>query len=277
MVSRRLLRRLALDCASFFWYIKSMEYIQSIILGVIEGITEFLPISSTGHLILSYKLLNIQESEFIKSFIIIIQLGAILSVLLLYWRKFLVEMEVLKRVVIASIPTGIIGFIAYSFVKQYMLGNANIVAWSLIIGGILIIIFEKKYKGINGSITELKDIPLKHAFILGIAQSLCVIPGVSRSASTIISGRLLNLSKKVIVEFSFLLAVPVMFFATLLDISKTSFSDSEWGILAMGFLVSFISAILGIKLLLNYIKEKPFTVFGVYRIILGLIFLLFVI
>lgn len=247
--------------------------LQNLILGIVEGITEFLPISSTGHLILGYKLLQIPESDFIKSYVIIIQLGAILSVLFLYWKQFLQEIDVLKRIIIAFIPTGIIGLSVYKLAKQYFLGNQILVAWSLIIGGILIILFEKKYGAIDGNTTEIKQMTYKQSFLIGVFQSLCVIPGVSRSASTIIGGRLLGLSKKTIVEFSFLLAVPIMISATGLDIMNTTFTATQINDLIIGFVISFVSAIIGIKFFLEAIKKHSFFIFGVYRIVLGLLFL----
>ena len=252
-----------------------INFIKILILGIVEGITEFLPVSSTGHLILGYKILGIPESDFIKSFVIIIQLGAILSVLFLYWKEFFCDKETLKKIAIAFFPTGLVGICIYKIAKHYFLGNQMLVAFSLIIGGILILIFESKYKNQDGEIKEISQMTYKQAFLVGVFQSLCVIPGVSRSASTIIGGRLLGLSKKTIVEFSFLLAVPIMFAATGLDILNTNFDANQIQILALGFITAFISALAGIKFFLEFIKKQSFSFFGIYRIILGLAFILY--
>jgi undecaprenyl-diphosphatase len=251
-----------------------ITFIQTLILGIIEGITEFLPISSTGHLILTYKLLGIPESDFIKSFIIIIQLGAILSVLVLYYKKLFLEKDVLRKVAIAFLPTGLIGLAIYKIAKHYFLGNQMLVAWSLIIGGVLIILFENKYGKNESGVDEIAKMTDKQAFLTGVFQSLCVIPGVSRSASTIVGGRLLGLSKKTIVEFSFLLAIPIMISATVLDIMNRTFDVAQINTIVIGFIIAFISAIIGIRFFLETIKKHSFFVFGVYRIILGLAFLL---
>jgi len=256
-----------------------MTFLQSIILGIVEGITEFLPISSTGHLIATSKLLGIIDSEFLKSFEIFIQLGAILAVVVFYRRTIfdLKKINVWKKVLAAFIPTGILGFILYKLVKQYLLGNIIAVVYSLVIGGIILIVFEmwqtKRGKVVYHSI---EAVPYLTAVIVGVAQVIALIPGVSRSGTTIVAGRLLKLSKQTIVDFSFLLAIPVMVAASALDLFKsrdTLFNDShELALLGVGFIVSFFVALGVIKWLLSYIQKHSFIAFGMYRILVGLIF-----
>lgn len=259
-----------------------MTYLYSIILGIVEGITEFLPISSTGHLILTSKLLSIPDSEFLKSFEIFIQLGAILAVVYYYRRTICSDFIVWKKVIAAFIPTAVFGFILYKIVKHLLLGNALIVAYALIIGGIILIIFEiyqkKKTSGLDKEITQydsIREVPYMTAIYIGIAQVLAVIPGVSRSATTIIAGQSLSLSRKAVIEFSFLLAIPTMLAATSLDMiqSGRSFSGQEFIFLALGFIIAFFTALAVIKWLLLYVRDHSFIVFGIYRIIIGLIVL----
>jgi len=256
-----------------------MTIVESIILGIIEGITEFLPVSSTGHLILAADLLHISESSFVTSFEIIIQLGAILAVVFLYW-KTLIQIENIKKLIVAFIPTGIIGLTVYKMIKQYLLGNEYVVVAALFVGGIVLIIFElfhKESAGVSEAPDGIRDVSYKQALGIGLFQSLAVVPGVSRSAATIIGGLLLGLKRKTTVEFSFLLAVPTMCAATGLDLLKNAshFSRSEADVLAVGFIVSFIVALLSIKFLLVYIQKHNFIPFGIYRILLALIFWLF--
>lgn len=252
-----------------------MDILQSIIIGIVEGITEFLPISSTAHMVLASKLLNIQQTDFVKSFEIIIQFGAICSVLVLYWKRFLLDFESLKRVLAAFVPTAILGFILYKFIKEYLISNQTIIIWSLLLGGVFLIIFELFHKEKEEALDDLSAIPFSKCVMIGIFQSLAMFPGVSRSAATIIGGLVLGLKRKTIVEFSFLLAVPTMFAASALDLLKSgaSFSMDQVGILAVGFVVSFIVALLSIEFLLKYIQKHTFIPFGVYRIIVALVFM----
>lgn len=252
-----------------------MDIFQSILLGVVEGITEFLPISSTAHLVLASKVLNIPQTDFVKSFEIIIQFGAILSVVVLYWKRFLRDFESLKRVLAAFIPTAILGFLLYKLIKSYLIANQTIIVWSLLLGGIFLIVFELLHKEKEAALDELSTLPYSKCVMIGLFQSLAMFPGVSRSAATIIGGLLLNLKRQTIVEFSFLLAVPTMLAASVLDLLKSgaAFSADQFGFLAVGFVVSFIVALLSIEFLLRYIKKHSFIPFGVYRIIVALIFL----
>ncbi len=254
-----------------------MDLIYSVIFGIVEGFTEFLPVSSTGHLILTAKILNLQQTNFLKSFEIAIQLGAIAAVVVLYGRRFLKDAEVIKRIITAFIPTAVIGLSAYGFIKNSLLGNDNVVIWSLMIGGIILIIFEVLFGEKDDSLDEIKKISYKQSFFIGVFQSLAIIPGVSRAAATIVGGLLLGLRRKTIVEFSFLLAVPTMLAATSLDLYKNihSFSLDQFTFLAVGFITSFVVAVFAIKFLLKYIKNHNFVIFGIYRILIALTFLLF--
>jgi undecaprenyl-diphosphatase len=253
-----------------------MTLIHAIILGIVEGITEFLPISSTAHLILTAHVLQIADSEFLKSFEIIIQLGAILSVVVLYWSKFW-NWEVLKKLVVAVIPTGVIGLTVYKAIKVYLLGNVTVVLLSLLIGGVALVVFERFNTTADRDEVDFSEISYRKAFLIGLFQSIAVIPGVSRSAATIVGGSFLGVSKRTIVEFSFMLAVPTMLAATGLELVKGRAGlAGHYHMLAVGFVVSFVTAIIAIKSFLGYIKKHDFSAFGWYRIVLALVYFLVV-
>ena len=249
-----------------------MTIIQAIILGIVEGITEFLPISSTGHLILISRLFGISDSNFTKSFEIVIQFGAILAVVVLYWKRLFSSKTTWKKVLTAFLPTAIIGFLLYKILKQYLLSNVAIVLWALFLGGVLLIVFEIWYK--KKTDNQTSEINYKKSFLTGLAQSLAIIPGVSRSGATIIGGLLMGISRQSIVEFSFLLAIPTMAAATGYDLLKSagSFSFDQFYLLVLGFIISFIVAMLSIKWFIGYIKNHSFISFGIYRIIVALVF-----
>lgn len=248
----------------------------ALVLGIVEGFTEFLPISSTAHLILASRLLSLAQSEFMKTFEIAIQSGAILAVVVLYWRTLL-RWAALKRVVAAFIPTGIIGMALYPFVKGVLLENTAVVLFSLAIGGVLLIAFERLFQEKTG-LAAIEDISYGKAIGIGLFQSIAMIPGVSRAGATIIGGMLMGIPRTVIVEFSFLLAVPTMLAATGIDLIKNAgvFSSSELNVLAIGFITSFVTAVASIKFLLQYIRRRSFTSFGIYRILLVVAFLLLI-
>ena len=249
-----------------------MSLLQALILGIVEGITEFLPISSTAHLILASRMLAL-DSEFVKSFEIIIQFGAILSVVVLYWKKFW-HWDVLKKLVVAVIPTGVIGLTVYKAVKGYLLGNLTVVLLSLLIGGIALIVFERFRNGSEADV-DFAEITYRKAFLIGLFQAIAVIPGVSRSAATIVGGSLIGVSKRTIVEFSFMLAVPTMLAATGLELVKGRGAlAGHYDVLAVGFVVSFITAIIAIKSFLGYIKKRDFSAFGWYRVVLAAVYYL---
>ncbi len=254
-----------------------MNLLQAAILGIIEGVTEFLPVSSTGHLILAARALGLSQTEFLKTFEIIIQCGAILSVIVLYWRSLLVNLEVLKRVLVAFFPTAVLGFTFYRIIRHFLMASSQVVLWSMFIGGICIIVFESFHRERDDDLEDLSAIPYRTSFLIGLFQSVAMIPGVSRSAATIVGGLILGLKRKTIVEFSFLLAVPTMLAATGLDLVKNvdQFSVMQVYILSIGFLISFFSALVGVKFLLSYIKKHSFVSFGIYRITLALLFWFF--
>lgn len=264
-----------------------MNIFHSIILGIVEGVTEFLPISSTGHMILVSSLLKIPNTAALKSFEIVIQLGAILAVFILYLKEFF-NLEVIKKLAIAFLPTAIIGLTIYKLVKS-LLGNNLVVIISLLIGGIVMIVVENLYTRRNLNSPKLdeklkveektnfniKEISYAQAFYLGLWQSIAMIPGVSRSGATIVGGLLMNLKRETIVKFSFLLAVPTMAAATGLDLLK-SYKDlsGNWLNIFIGFIVAFIFAMIFIKWLLAYIQKNNFKTFGWYRIVIAIVFLL---
>ena len=251
-----------------------MTLVHALILGIVEGITEFLPISSTAHLILTSHLLHLAESEFVKSFEIIIQLGAILSVVVLYWKRFW-NWDVLKKLVVAVIPTGVIGLTVYKAIKGYLLGNVPVVLAALVVGGIALIVFERFKDQRDAGDADLSEITYRKAFLIGLFQAIAVIPGVSRSAATIVGGSLIGVSKRTIVDFSFMLAVPTMLAASGLELVKgRSALVGHYDMLAVGFVVSFITAIIAVKSFLGYIKNRDFAAFGWYRIILAAVYFL---
>ena len=255
-----------------------MDFFQVLILSFVEGVTEFLPVSSTGHLMLFSNLLGIGNLNFTKSFEIAIQLGAILAVVFLYRQKLIADKEILKKVAVAFLPTAILGLVFYNFFKNFLLSNVFVVIWSLLLGGIILIFLElwHKRKRFDNSFRELD---LKRSLIIGFFQAIAIIPGVSRSGATILGGLLLGIKRPVIVEFSFLLAIPTMAAATFYDLAKNiqSFNLDEISFLILGFFVSFLVAIFSIKWFLNFIKNHSFILFGVYRIMIAFLFWLLVI
>lgn len=253
-----------------------MNFIQAVILGVIEGFTEFLPISSTAHLILASKALAIPQDEFTKSFEILIQLGAILSVIVVYAKSLLVRSDVWAKVLTAFAPTAIIGFCLYGVVKEILFASTELILTALFVGGVFLIVFDKRHKESPEAVDDIAKISYHTAFVIGLCQSISIIPGISRAAATIIGGLLFGIKRKTIVEFSFLLAIPTMFAATGLDMLRTApkYSVYQNVLLAVGFSTAFGVALLSVKFLLKYIQKHNFTVFGVYRIMLPVAWLL---
>lgn len=245
-------------------------------MGIVEGLTEFLPISSTAHLIFTGELLRIPASDFLRSFEISIQLGAILSVVILYWKRVFSNLNIIWKLAAAFIPTSIIGLVFYKLVKGFLMENNLVIAISLVLGGIIIILFENWYAKKNISEVavdaDLNAITYKQAITLGVVQALAIIPGVSRAGATIIGGLAQGIKRKTIVEFSFLLAIPTMIAATALDLYKnpTVFTGNDLTLWIIGFVVSFITAIIGVKFLIKYVQKNNFKVFGWYRIVLGI-------
>ena len=262
-----------------------IEIIKAVILGIVEGITEWLPISSTGHMILVNEFLQLNTSNAFKEmFLVVIQLGAILSVLVLYWKKLFpfssFDNETVKKntislwikIIIACIPAAIIG-LAFDDIIDAAFYNYQTVSVTLILYGILFIIIENRNKNTPAKINKLSQLDLKTALLIGIFQVLSLIPGTSRSGATILGAILLGTSRTVAAEFTFFLAIPVMFGASLLKIVKFGFkfTGMEVAILLTGMIVAFVVSILAIKFLMGYIKKHDFKAFGWYRIVLGVI------
>lgn len=251
-----------------------MNLIQTLILSAVEGITEFLPVSSTGHLIIVSDLLNIQQSEFVKSFEIIIQLGAILAVVVIYFKKLFsyLNLDLYFKIIVAFLPSAIFGLLFYKYIKMYLIGNTSVVIWSLFIGGIVMLLFEKFFKPVHRSLFT------GHYLIIGLFQVLSMIPGVSRAFATIFGGMIVGMKKEEATEFSFLLAIPTMLGASVLDLYKTDLSiwtKSDFMLLAIGFLGSFVTAYVAIRWLIKYVESHNFNIFGWYRIALAILFFVF--
>lgn len=256
-----------------------MTVIQAIILAVIEGLTEFLPVSSTGHMIIGSSVMGIASEPFTKVFTVVIQFGAILSVMVLYWKRFVVKIDsdFYKRLFIAFVPAVIFGLV---FKKQIdsLLENVVVVAVALLVGGVIFLLLDKWFhKAEEKGMNELNSDTA--AFKIGLFQVLAMVPGVSRSAATIIGGLTQGLNKKAAAEFSFFLAVPTMFAATCKDIFEVyregpGFTADEIYLLLIGNAVAFIVAALAIRTFINYLTNHGFKIFGYYRIAVGLIILI---
>ena len=255
-----------------------MHPAHAVLLGIVEGLTEFLPVSSTGHLILASKLLGLAQTEFMKTFEIAIQLGAILAVLLTYWRAFLTDFATLKRVSAAFLPTAVIGFLFYRIIRKFLFAGYSTVLWSLFLGGIVLIVFDGWHHIKGNAVQKTGDIPPLKAAGIGVAQSLAMIPGVSRSAATIVGGLWLGLDRKTAVEFSFLLAVPTLLAATVFDLLKSApvLDGLQWKFLLTGGSVSFLIAMLSIRCFLKFVQNHGFAAFGIYRMVVALLFWLFI-
>lgn len=257
-----------------------MDSIQSIIIGIVEGLTEFLPISSTGHMIITEKLLNLTENDFSKVFTIAIQLGAILAVVVLYWKKFIDfrNWQFYAKLIAGVMPAILLGFL-FSKKIDALLESSLTVAISMLAGGIILIFIDNVFK--EHTIESEKDISFSKAILIGTWQCLAMIPGVSRSAASIIGGMQQKLTRNAAAEFSFFLAVPTMLAATgykLLKYYKEygGFSSNEIKQLAIGNAVAFIVALLAIKFFLGFLKKHGFKVWGYYRIILGILLLVLI-
>lgn len=267
-----------------------VEILKTILLGIVEGITEWLPISSTGHLILVNQIVQLNASqEFMDMFNVVIQLGAILAVVVLYFNKLnpfapsktekqkVHTWQLWFRVVVACVPAAIIGIPLDDWMEEH-LHNSIVVAATLIIYGILFIVVENMNKKRTPQITSFSQMSYKHALIIGGWQVLSLIPGTSRSGATIVGALLMGTSRHIAAEFTFFLAIPVMFGVSLIKVLKfiitgVGITGLEIAILIIGCLTAFIVSILAIKFLMGYIKKNDFKVFGVYRIILGIIVL----
>ncbi len=253
-----------------------MSIVQSILLAIVEGLTEFLPVSSTGHLIITSSLMGIANDSFTKTFTIAIQFGAILSVVVLYWKRFFVSLTFYLKLLVAFIPAAVIGLL-FNRIIDSMLGRMEIVAAMLIAGGIVFLYIDKIVKDTaeNGK----EEVSYRNALKIGFFQTIAMIPGVSRSAATIIGGLTQKLNKKTAAEFSFFLAVPTMFAATAYKLltfymEGNTFGNDEITLLIIGNAVAFVVALLAIKSFIAFLTRHGFKWFGYYRIIVGIIILI---
>lgn len=270
-----------------------MDFIQTVIISIVEGLTEFLPVSSTGHMIIAQSMLGVESTPFVKAFTVIIQFGAILSVVCLYWQrffrlnhtpmkgnpsgwqKFLHKYDFYWKLLVAFVPAAVIGLLAGDFIDS-MLENVTVVAVMLVIGGIFMLFCDKIFN--QGSDTT--SVTEKRAFYIGLFQCIAMIPGVSRSMATIVGGMAQKLSRKAAAEFSFFLAVPTMFAATAYKMLKL-FQEPDGvqlvvdnaGTLLLGNVVAFVVALLAIKFFISFVTKYGFKAFGWYRIIVGVVIL----
>ena len=266
-----------------------IEYFKVLFIGIVQGITEWLPVSSTGHMILVDEFVKLNQTpEFMEIFLVIIQFGSILAVVFLFWEKlfpfkfkggFEVKQDTMSlwfKVLVGCIPAGIIGILFDDLITE-LFYNPMTVAIMLIVYGILFIIIENMNKGRQPKYNELSDITYRYAFLIGLFQVLALIPGTSRSGATIVGGLLIGSSRYVIAEFTFFLAIPVMLGASLLKVLKFGlvFTQAQVITLLLGMFVAFAVSVWAIKFLMNYIKKNDFKPFGYYRIVLGILVILY--
>jgi len=258
-----------------------MDVIQSIIIAIVEGLTEFLPVSSTGHMIIAEKLLGVTDSEFTKLFTVAIQLGAILSVVILYWKKFFAPTGVNRwrfyaKLIVAVIPALFFGFLLSDKIDA-LLESTTTVIITMILGGIVLLFVDDYFKA--PTVEAEEKISFQKAFLIGLWQVIAMIPGVSRSAASIIGGMQQKLTRRLAAEFSFYLAVPTMAAATGYKLLKgyKTFSPEDIKLLALGNAVAFVVALLAIKFFIGFLQKHGFKIFGYYRIIVGIVLLLLMI
>jgi undecaprenyl-diphosphatase len=251
-----------------------LDIFQAIIIGIIEGFTEFLPISSTGHMIVASKFLGIEESALMKAYEVIIQFSAILAVMLIYREKITFKkIDLWMKLLLAFLPLAIVGFIFKDVIKS--LFTVQTVAWMFIVGGIIFLIVEYFYKEKDSHTQDVEDVSYKQALWVGFAQIFSLIPGTSRAGATIVGGLLTGLDRKTSSDFSFLLAIPVMAAVSGYDLLKhyKDFTDANVGAFIVGFVVAFVVAYITVKLFLVFIQKFTFVPFGIYRIIFGIVLL----
>ncbi|HLP14279.1 MAG TPA: undecaprenyl-diphosphate phosphatase [Flavobacteriales bacterium] len=243
-----------------------MTFAETIVIAIVEGLTEFLPVSSTGHMIIAQHYMGTPSNEFVKAFTVSIQFGAILSVVLLYWKRFFTnDFSFYLKLFLGFLPAAVIGFLADDYIDS-MLGNVLVVAVSLIVGGFILLFVDALIKN-----NEKQEVSYVQSVIIGFFQCIAMIPGVSRSAATIIGGMTQGLTRKVAAEFSFFLAVPTMLAASGYKLLKSYklFTKDDYMMLAVGNVVAFVVAILAIKFFINFLTKYGFKVFGYYRIVVG--------
>jgi len=254
-----------------------LTLLDSILLGALEGVTEFLPVSSTGHLILASHMMGLEQTDAHKAFEVAIQLGSILAVLFLYAKDLISDKSLWIKLAVAFVPTGALGFLFYKQIKAFF--SIETVSIMLILGGIVFLIVEyfRRDKAVDAG-KELGELSYKEAFVIGVFQSLSMIPGTSRSGATIIGGLLLGLRRKAAAEFSFLLAIPTMIIATAYDLLKHRHEMivNDWSMLSVAFVTAFIFAFLTVKAFVAFVGRHTFVPFAIYRIIIGVIFFYYV-
>ncbi|MEY4110333.1 MAG: hypothetical protein RLZZ46_688 [Bacteroidota bacterium] len=253
-----------------------MTTIHAIILAIIEGLTEFLPVSSTGHMIIASSVMGIVHDEFTKFFTVSIQFGAILSVMVLYWRRFIQSPMFYFRLIIAFLPAAVLGFLLNDFIDE-LLENVISVAIFLLAGGVVLVFVDKWF--VANEDNQSNDMTLMQALKIGIFQCLALLPGVSRSAATIIGGLSQKLNRRSAAEFSFFLAVPTMFAATFFKMYKfmeegAGFQADQAHLLLVGNIVAFFIGVIAIRFFIEFLTQRGFKMFGYYRIILGIIILI---
>ena len=255
-----------------------MSFIHVVILGLVEGITEFLPISSTAHLIITSRLLNIPQTEFQKFFEVFIQSGAILAVVFLYIQYIIKNPKVIKNIIISFIPTAVVGFLLHKVIKNYFFDSLRLIEVTMFSVGVLFIVFELlvKNKKINLK-KSINQLSVRHAIAVGIVQSLAVVPGVSRAGAVMLGMRGMGYKREESATYSFLLAMPTIFAASAFDLYQSKqllFSNlSNIWFLVFGFLISFVFAYISIKWLINYLKKNTLSGFGIYRVLISLVLL----
>lgn len=252
-----------------------MDIFQAAILGIIEGLTEFLPISSTGHLIVASEWLGLEQTNQNMAFEVIIQVAAILAIFSHYSAKFSLEhIRLWINVFIAFLPIAAIGFLFHHQIKEFF--TLSIVAWMFIVGGVIFLIMEKLYNEGTHRTRDIEDLNIKQAFWIGIAQMFALIPGTSRAGASIVGGIMMGLDRKASAEFSFLLALPVLAAASGLDLLKnySEFANTSWLPLIVGFIMAYIVAFLTMSLFLRFLDKFTFNTFGIYRIIFGIVLLI---
>jgi len=250
-----------------------MSILEAVVLAIVEGLTEFLPVSSTGHMIIASSAMGIAADPFVKMFTVAIQLGAILSVIVLYWKRFFQTWDFYFKLLVAFVPAALFGFVLNDFIDS-LLERVDVVGFTLIAGGIVFLLIDRYFTK-----NERSDVSYPSALKIGLFQTLAMIPGVSRSAATIIGGLTQGLTKKTAAEFSFLLAVPTMFAATAYKMfsfykNGGQFGSAEINVLLVGNVVAFVVALVAIKSFIRFITRYGFSIFGYYRIAIGLFILL---
>lgn len=255
-----------------------MNIFDALVLGTLEGLTEFLPISSTGHLILASHLLGLEQTNAHKTFEISIQLGSILAVLFLFAQKLLASKSLWIKIIVAFMPTAIFGFLFYKIIKS--LFGIETVSIMLVIGGVVLLAIEYFRRNYDESKNiSIDNLSVKQAFVIGLFQSISMVPGTSRSGATMIGGLFSGLSRKDAAQFSFLLAIPTMLVATGYDLFKnrSTMIVDDYSFLAIGFVTAFVVAYFTVKAVMNFLTTHTFVIFGIYRIMVGLIFWYFIV